>query len=260
MYRTKPFLLFVFYLCHTSYQYSWRPPTNSPPLFPHPFATTIIILPSHLAHVSPLLILPSLTVLPSVLYLPPSTFISSPPSLCHRSFQREFPSRDLDSVLQTATSPPEGFEPWRTACRVSAKNCVTPLWVFPWVLFDGLHLYVFLYGCMCVSLLHQIAQGIVGVFKEEFLRQLAKIKMNKNVISSLLLVFPTYRDTISFWKTTLRLMQTWWNNKEWNASCGLAVHFLLLFYLNRLHYDEGFKYERVNQTGRIQCSNNCNDL
>lgn len=86
-------------------------PTNSPPLFPHPYATTIIILPSHLAHVSPLLILPSLTVLPSVLYQPPSTFISSPPSLCHRSFQREFPSRDLDSVLQTATSPPEGFEP-----------------------------------------------------------------------------------------------------------------------------------------------------
>lgn len=52
--------------------------------------------------------------------------ISPPPSLCQRSFQKDFPSWDLDSLLQTATSPPGGFEPWRTMWRVSAKNCVTP--------------------------------------------------------------------------------------------------------------------------------------
>ena len=59
----EPFLLFVFYLCHTSYHVFLTSPTNSPPLFPLPFAT-IIILPSHLPRVSPLLVLPSLTALP----------------------------------------------------------------------------------------------------------------------------------------------------------------------------------------------------
>lgn len=35
-------------------------------------------------------------------------------------------------------------------------------------------------------------------FQKETQDKLSKIKMNKNVFSSLLLVFPTYRDTIFF--------------------------------------------------------------
>ena len=155
--------------------YSWRPPQTRLLCSPFPLPPSSSFL--HTCPVSP----PSSSFLPwlpclSVLYLPPSTFISSPPSLCHRSFQREFPSRDLDSVLQTATSPPEGFEPWRTACRVSAKNCVTPLWVFSWVLFDGLHLNVFHMGA-CVSLCCiRYRRGLFGSSKRNFSGNWQKLK------------------------------------------------------------------------------------
>lgn len=144
------------------------PSTNSPPLFPLSSASTINLF-SGLACAPPPSFLPQL----SSFFTPLSAtinLISPPPSLCQRSFQKDFPSWDLDSLLQTATSPPGGSEPWRTMWRVSAKNCVTPFEFSVCAVWWAALVWLSC-GCMCVSVLHQIEPRI----RERFLEPAAQI-------------------------------------------------------------------------------------